>query len=562
MPSRPLPSALKSALSSAPKPAPKPLKPALKSALASTSKSNLHTQSPVRKPPDTKTPTATTNSQPTRLHAVQSAAISKTVPKTVPNSVVSRPTPSGSKPQQAAPPRLHLPPGKPTHTALSVRSKTLTALHTQLLSNYVRLPPSRRSLLASEVATRQEFEIHAKSSKKVGTAESEEDGERVGTVDEIEGWKKERKGKVREMKILECLESPEWMQRYLMTEEERRKYDYLSEIPTLDEGASGVREAKGSWEGRERECERCKKVFVVKNRKNMLQGEMDACTFHWGKLVSRQIDGQGETTHPYLLPLPYHSAMHCRSPRLQPPSALSSSRFRSIHTPPLSLLHDHRIPSGESSRDAADKGPTSVPVLPLVALDCELVHTVRGMSLARVTVIDASGEVVVDEWVRQDEGETIDLNTRFSGIESVEKLEKEAVLDLDGVKMMLEAVGVGRETIVVGHGAENDLRALRIVHERVVDTTQASLPSFHSLPSSLHPSGKASPPYRLALRDLALKYLHIAIQTGGGGGGVTNLGGEREEGDVGHSSLIDARTTLDLVKWRIRKDLKESGEIG
>ncbi|KAH8913956.1 hypothetical protein BT69DRAFT_1327033 [Atractiella rhizophila] len=539
------------------------LKPALKSALASTSKSNLHTQSPVRKPPDTKTPTATTNSQPTRLHAVQSAAISKTVPKTVPNSVVSRPTPSGSKPQQAAPPRLHLPPGKPTHTALSVRSKTLTALHTQLLSNYVRLPPSCRSLLASEVATRQEFEIHAKSSKvtyrnvavqvltklkKVGTAESEEDGERVGTVDEIEGWKKERKGRVREMKILECLESPEWMQRYLMTEEERRKYDYLSEIPTLDEGASGVREAKGSWEGRERECERCKKVFVVKNRKNMLQGEMDACSFHWGKLVSRQIDGVKQriltcchspttppcTVGPHVFNLRLPSLLHASAP---------FTRLRSLSSTTT------ESPRGESSRDAADKRPTSVPVLPLVALDCELVHTVRGMSLARVTVIDASGEVVVDEWVRQDEGETIDLNTRFSGIESVEKLEKEAVLDLDGVKMMLEAVGVGRETIVVGHGAENDLRALRIVHERVVDTTQL-------FP---HPQG---PPYRLALRDLALKYLHIAIQTGGGGGGVTNLGGEREEGDVGHSSLIDARTTLDLVKWRIRKDLKESGEIG
>lgn len=76
----------------------------------------------------------------------------------------------------------------------------------------------------------------------------------------------------------------------------------------------------------------------------------------------------------------------------------------------------------------------------------------------------------------------------------------------------------------IGHGLENDLRAIRVVHTTIIDTCQL-------FP---HPRGL---PFRLALRDLVAKYLGKIIQAGGSA--------------VGHSSAEDAQTTLELVrhKW-------------
>jgi len=75
----------------------------------------------------------------------------------------------------------------------------------------------------------------------------------------------------------------------------------------------------------------------------------------------------------------------------------------------------------------------------------------------------------------------------------------------------------------VGHGLENDLLAIRVVHTNVIDTCQL-------FP---HPRGL---PLRLALRDLVDKYLGKIIQADGP--------------SVGHSSAIDAQMALELVRWK------------
>lgn len=75
----------------------------------------------------------------------------------------------------------------------------------------------------------------------------------------------------------------------------------------------------------------------------------------------------------------------------------------------------------------------------------------------------------------------------------------------------------------IGHGLENDLRAIRVVHTNVIDTCQL-------FP---HPRGI---PYRLALRDLVATHLGKIIQAGGS--------------SVGHSSAEDAQTTLELVRFK------------
>lgn len=112
----------------------------------------------------------------------------------------------------------------------------------------------------------------------------------------------------------------------------------------------------------------------------------------------------------------------------------------------------------------------SSPALPIIALDCELVYTTSGMALARLTVIDHNSVVVLDEHVRP-QGTVLDLNTRFSGVK--EEDVASSVLDAKGVRDKLGEL-IDEDTIMVGHGLENDLKAMRIVHHRVIDTAIVS----------------------------------------------------------------------------------------
>lgn len=80
-----------------------------------------------------------------------------------------------------------------------------------------------------------------------------------------------------------------------------------------------------------------------------------------------------------------------------------------------------------------------------------------------------------------------DLNTRFSGIES-EEYAARSVLSLESVQRALGRL-IDADTILIGHALDNDLRALRLVHQRVVDT------------AALFPHSRGLP-YRRALRDL------------------------------------------------------------
>lgn len=81
-----------------------------------------------------------------------------------------------------------------------------------------------------------------------------------------------------------------------------------------------------------------------------------------------------------------------------------------------------------------------------------------------------------------------DFNTRFSGVTA--ELYASAVLTLSAVRRSLDAF-INAHTIVIGHALENDLKTLRMLHYRCVDT--AIMPSFRH---------KAGPPYRPALRNL------------------------------------------------------------
>ncbi|KAI6238309.1 RNA exonuclease 1-like protein [Aphelenchoides fujianensis] len=167
-------------------------------------------------------------------------------------------------------------------------------------------------------------------------------------------------------------------------------------------------------------------------------------------------------------------------------------------------------------------GPGDARSKRVYALDCEMVYTTFGMSVARLSVVDINDELVLDIVIRPTE-KVIDCNTKFSGL--TDEMLEAAECDLNEAwKRFFELVN--SETILVGHSLESDLRALRLVHRNVVDT---SVVFPHRL----------GPPMKRALRNLASDYLQLIIQ----------------EDTEGHCSKEDAGTCMKLMLHKTRADL-------
>ncbi|KAH9361016.1 hypothetical protein HPB48_016548 [Haemaphysalis longicornis] len=155
------------------------------------------------------------------------------------------------------------------------------------------------------------------------------------------------------------------------------------------------------------------------------------------------------------------------------------------------------------------------------ALDCEMCFTIRGLELARVSVVDCNGTTVYDSYVRPG-SPVLDYNTAFSGITAAHLRNVHTTLQ-DVQAALLRLFNVS--TVLVGHGLENDLRVLRMVHDTVVDTAVVFS----------HPWGL---PYRRSLRSLVGEYLKR---------GVPN-------GPLGHDSVEDAKACMELILWKAAHD--------
>ncbi|XP_076814235.1 putative exonuclease GOR [Clavelina lepadiformis] len=158
--------------------------------------------------------------------------------------------------------------------------------------------------------------------------------------------------------------------------------------------------------------------------------------------------------------------------------------------------------------------------LPVVyAVDCEMGYTVNGLELTRVSVVDRDCSLVYDSFV-QPNGRIVDYNTKWSGIEE---------WHLRGVTTTLKDVQAefkkrfSSKTIFLGHSLDSDFKALRIIHDNVIDT------------SVLYPH-RRGPPYKRALRNLASDHLGIVIQDGGA---------------RGHDSHEDASACVKLLKRKL-----------
>ncbi|KAG8920627.1 RNA exonuclease 3 [Tulasnella sp. 418] len=390
----------------------------------------------------------------------------------------------------------------------------LSALYKSFLKLYEGIQAEHPSL-ASEHALEQELEIYGKTNKatyrsavitcittlKKRTPPTSITSDTVGTDSQVNA----RLAAKKEYSALVL--TPEDLKPHLLTPEQMKELEFVIEVPEeWGPGGDKVNEL-----GETVKCERCAGEFVVK--KDPYEEE---CEYHFGKPYMVRTEGKKEKQY-----------RCCSKPH---PSPGCSKGAHVFYTSDPQTLHS-RYPFSPLS-DLTSNLPTH---LKIAAMDCEMVYTTAGMSVARASVVNELGEVVFDEFVKMSEGvDILDYNTRFSGISSLEK----AKLDLTGIRKELQSI-IGPETILIGHALDNDLRTLRIVHHRVIDTVML-FPHPHGLP------------LRRALRDLVANTLGHVIQAG------SSSSGEGGMGSIGHSSVEDSRATLNLVKWWIHDQRKRA----
>lgn len=185
------------------------------------------------------------------------------------------------------------------------------------------------------------------------------------------------------------------------------------------------------------------------------------------------------------------------------PHVFKEERVEDLHR--REAFHAAKIPSSSRPTGRHD----------ILALDCELVYTTAGMSLARATILDEAGKVLLDLYVLPSTP-VLDYNTRFSGIKESDLASNKAV-SLSQAREQLAGL-MHKDTVLVGHGLENDLAALRLVHGHVVD----SVFLFR------HQKGL---PFRMGLRDLTERKLGKLIQRG--------------NAEQGHDAAEDANAALE-----------------
>ncbi|KAI9302614.1 hypothetical protein BJ944DRAFT_184766 [Cunninghamella echinulata] len=252
----------------------------------------------------------------------------------------------------------------------------------------------------------------------------------------------------------------------------------------------------------QRQCDRCHKSYTVKSILN--DKELKACQYHFGRL--RVVQSFGDRQRTYTC---------CNDPIGAPGCQQGSHVFKEED---IQSLHRH-IPFIQSNSFKQDKKEKKAEKL--LALDCEMGYTTIGMELIRLTVINDQMETIIDEKVLPSHM-IIDLNTRYSGITTLGGVTHNlaSIQDLLGQYM-------DQDTILLGHGLENDLKALRIIHHKVIDTAQLYP----------HPSGL---PFRYGLRTLATKHLSKFIQ----------------DSSAGHDSYEDSKTCLELLYHYLEKQKK------
>lgn len=495
-----------------------------------------------------------------------------------PAAAKPKPPPPAPKPekQESLNPRLL----KHSPASHEVRLKLLRMMHAELKrlnDGLYRAKPEDRRLVLSEqqLITRvlDEEEDVAVSRASVYTNVMKNNIMKVKRL-KVDEWRAERQkevppaGKKRQHGEME--ESPvvvetgltpsqevQLLQRILTPIDNLGGHGYVSAVPSPEAIAAareGLDAAKG-WE----KCDRCEQRFQVFAGRRAEDGALasgGACNFHWGKAYFPQAEDRSKQPKRYLC---------CNQ-------QIGDSAGCITHPNHVFKASDPKRLAAVFNYEATPENPTA-PTDRAVCFDCEMGYTVYGMELIRLTATSwPDGEEILDVLVKP-LGEVLDLNSRYSGVwpddlaraepwepgdplvpakisDDAANADRMSVSE-DGQlpKRKLKAVSspaaarallfslLSPSTPLIGHGLENDLNAVRVVHPTLVDTILA-FPHKNGLP------------YRLSLRGLMSTHLNrkIQVQTG--------------PKMTGHDSAEDARAAGELVRFRVAKewaDMKRDG---
>ncbi|KAJ3065593.1 RNA exonuclease 3 [Podochytrium sp. JEL0797] len=262
-------------------------------------------------------------------------------------------------------------------------------------------------------------------------------------------------------------------------------------------------------------CDRCKADFTPHHTDDMVPHDWEACTYHRSRSSLQVLNGTAPTskTRIYACCQLDQTSRGCSTG----PHVFKDRDFSQLNA---------RIPF-----TSLPENPD--PILKVAGIDCEMSYTTGGMELTRCTVVDAgSGEVVLDELVKT-KYPVLDLNSDYSGITDLSK----ATHTLSTLHQLL-SLHISPSTLLIGHGLENDLTALRLIHPHCIDTAVL----FPRVNQPVHnPTGMV---YKHSLKVLCEKVLGKRIQ-------VVN------DQTVGHDSAEDARAAVELVLFWVRQ--KERG---
>uniref|UniRef100_A0A182UIG5 C3H1-type domain-containing protein n=1 Tax=Anopheles melas TaxID=34690 RepID=A0A182UIG5_9DIPT len=244
----------------------------------------------------------------------------------------------------------------------------------------------------------------------------------------------------------------------------------------------------------ERYCSRCSKVY---NLETYDEPQVDACNYHPKSTCYRR--GFADNLH------------NC----CQQPSGTPGCMYANYHVSGF-MDYDNLTGFVKTIAPAEDYEPSKKDIF---ALDCEMCYTTAGLELTRVTVVDINEKTVYDTLVKP-LNRVVDYNTRFSGI--TEEMLRKTTTTLYNVQAVLLSM-FNAETILIGHSLESDFKALKLIHDVVVDT------------SVLYPH-KMGPPKKRALKTLCIENLKKIIQ----------------ENDAGHDSAEDSVVCIQLIKHYLR----------
>ncbi|KAJ8883395.1 hypothetical protein PR048_015238 [Dryococelus australis] len=296
----------------------------------------------------------------------------------------------------------------------------------------------------------------------------------------------------------------EILRKYVLTEEELISNGF-PRPHLIEKGVATVQPLKKPRvcsDPHERICCRCNVRYQV--NKHGLAVRDEHCTYHPGRRIKLKLNGMWDTRYSCCKT---EDSVGCCTASCHVSDSYDVDNLKGfVHTFPK----DEEPPDGDYG---------------VFALDCEMVYTIGGLELARVTVIDSELSTLYETLVKP-ENAVLDCNTRYSGIERS---------DLDDVTTSIfdvQAVLLGlfnEKTILIGHSLDSDFKALKIIHDTVVDT------------SVLFPH-RLGPPYKRSLKNLAQDILRKVIQEDVGG----------------HDSAEDAVAAMELARWRVQEDLRAS----